>query len=295
MTGGGLAKQGGTMQRLFRLFGKFDVEGPLVIYEFKRMPPLEWWGLSRFFDLLGGFEFVFALPGLSIPFVHWLWRIPTLLASAVVICREVEDQTWNPLRATTLEVRQIVMAKYGAIFRYMEPHLLMIVAIRAIPAIIFGVSWIASTVTVLPQEGFEYWLSTSAAFLAMAVYFLFSPVLDVAFDGALGMMISTFAERRSTALIMTMLARLSGWLLPLALTAPLQYGLLNGMLGVNQINVIALKAVAVVSTFGPAYAFLWGVPAWISVMVVLVFLISRYALARVMVEVAVRRAGEIEV
>ena len=259
------------MHRLLRLLG-IDLDDPIVLYEVKRMPVLGWWSLSRFFDLLGGFEFIFALPGFSIPFIHWLWRVPTLLASAIVVAREVEDRTWNPLRSTTLTVERIMRSKYSAIFRYMELHYILVIAVRAVPVIILGISWIASALTVLPIQGFDYWFSTTAVFLAMGGYFLASPVIDVAFDGALGMLASTFAERRSTALMMTMLARLSLWLFPLALTAPLQFGLLNGTLGVGQVDVITLKAVAVVATFGPTYAFLWGVPQWPSVALIVITL-----------------------
>ena len=131
------------MHRLFQLLG-INLDDSLVIYEVKRMPVLSWWTLSRFFDLLGGFEFVFALPGFSIPFVHWLWRVPTLLASAPLISREVEDRTWNPLRVTTLSLQRIMRIKFGAIFRYMELHYTLVIAVRAIPVIILGISWVAS-------------------------------------------------------------------------------------------------------------------------------------------------------
>jgi hypothetical protein len=282
------------MHRLLRLLG-LNLDDPLVIYEVKRLPSLSWWTLSRFFDVLGGFEFVFALPGFSIPFVHWLWRIPTLLASATVVSREVEDRTWNPLRTTTLSVPRIMFAKYSAIFRYMELHYTLVIAVRAVPVIILGVSWLASTMTVLPSQGFDYWFSTTVVFLAMGIYFLTSPIIDVAFDGALGMLASAFSERRSTALIMTMLARLSLWLFPLALTAPLQFGLLNNALGVAHIDVITLKAVAVVATFGPTYAFLWGVPQWPSVALIVVTVVARLGAARLMLAIATLRASRIEI
>jgi hypothetical protein len=272
-----------------------NLDDPLVIYEVKRMPVLSWWTLSRFFDLLGGFEFIFALPGFSIPFVHWLWRVPTLLASATVVSREVEDRSWNPLRVTTLSLQRIMLVKYGAIFRYMELHYVLVMAVRAVPVIILGISWIASTLTVLPMQGFEYWFSTTVIFLAMGVYFLASPMVDVAFDGALGMLASSFSERRSTALVMTMLARLSLWLLPLALTAPLQFGLLNNALGVAQVDIITLKAVAVVATFGPTYAFLWGVPQWPSVALIVITLVARLGAARLMLSIATVRASRIEI
>jgi len=282
------------MHRLLRALG-IDLDDPVVIYEVKRMPVLSWWSLSRFFDLLGGFEFVFALPGFSIPFVHWLWRVPTILASANVVSREVEDRTWNPLRVTTLSLRRILWAKYGAIFRYMELHYTLVIAVRAVPVTILGISWVASTLTVLPGQGFEYWFSTTVVFLVMGGYFLMSPVIDVAFDGALGMLASSFSDRRSTALVMAMLARLSLWLLPLALTAPLQFGLLNNVLGVAQVDVITLKAVAVVATFGPTYAFLWGVPQWPSVALILITLVARLGAARLMLSIAMVRIRRIEI
>jgi hypothetical protein len=277
---------------LYRLIGGIDLEDSITLHEVKRLPPNRLGSLAHFFDVLGGIEFMFTLPGFWVPFVHWLWRIPTILAAAGVISREFEDGTWNTVRSTTLSVRDIVVYKYAAVLRYMEPHFLLVLYIRAMPVVVFGVSWAVSTLTVLPRQGIDYWFSTSLAFLFSGLYLLASPVLDVAFDAALGMLVSSFSSRRSTALIFAVLARTGGFVLPLALVIPLQSGLFNNL---AQLDVIQLRAVAVVATFGPSYAFLWGINTWLSVVIVVLYAGIKLGLIRLMLAGAIRRAERVEV
>lgn len=280
------------IDRLYRFLGDVDLDDAIALHELKRLPPNRLGSLAIAFDLLGGIEFIFTLPGFWVPFVHWLWRIPTILASAGSVSHELEDQTWNTLRATTLSVHEIIMAKFSAIIHYMEPHFMLVIYVRSMPVIIFGVSWVVSTLTVLPTQGFEYWISTSLAFLAAGLYLLFSPVLDVAFDGALGLLVSAFTTRRSTALIIAVLVRLIGFLIPMMLIVPLSYGLFDNL---GRLDVIRLRAIAVMSTFGPSYAFLWGIERWLSVAIVVAYTLLRLGAIRLMLKAAVARAERIEI
>jgi hypothetical protein len=277
---------------LYRVLGDVDLDDPIILYELKRLPTRQIGNWTRVLDVLGGMEFIFTLPGFWVPFIHWLWRVPGLLASAGIVSHEIEGHTWNVVRSTTLTVEQIMMAKYAALLRYMEPHYMLIIYIRAMPAIIFGVSWGTSTLTVLPQQGFAYWFSTSLAFLFAGVYLLISPVLDAGFDAALGMLASTLSGRRSTSLIMTMFIRLAGWMLPFALTIPIQFGISSGL---PTETMIQLRAIATVGMFGPAYAFLWGINTWLSVIIVLVYVLVRFGLIRWMLATAINRAANLEV
>lgn len=280
------------LDRVYRFLGDVRLDHAVTLHEVKRLPPNRLGWLAIAFDLLGGIEFIFTLPGFWVPFVHWLWRIPTILVSAGSVSHELEDQTWNTLRATTLTVHEIIMAKFAAIIRYMEPHFMLVIYVRSMPVIIFSVSWVVSTLTVLPARGFEYWLSTSLALLAAGGYLLVSPVLDVAFDGALGLLVSTFNARRSTALIVAVLIRLIGFLIPMTLIVPLSYGLFDSL---GRMDVIRLRAIAVVSTFGPSYAFLWGIERWLSIAIVVVYTLVRLGAIRLMLKLAVIRAERIEV
>ncbi|MBN2472219.1 MAG: hypothetical protein JXN59_15960 [Anaerolineae bacterium] len=277
---------------LYRLLGQPDLNSAITRHELKRLPENRLGRVGRFFDVLGGAEYIFTLPGFLIPFAHWLWRIPTIFASATVISRELESETWSTLRTTTLSVRDIVLHKYSAVLRYMEPHYMLVVYIRAAPVIIFGVSWGVSTVTVLPERGFEYWASTTAALLFSGLYLLLSPVLDVAFDGALGVLTSAYSSHRSTALLLAVLARMTGFLLPMTLMIPLEYGVFRNLAG---LDFVQLRAVAIVSTFGPSYAYLWGLEPWLSVFIVIAYTGLRLGLIRLMIEMAVRRAERWEI
>ncbi len=286
------------MHILLPYLGKINLDHEITLHELKRLPvyPFDRW--MKVFTVFGGLEFVFTLPGCWIPFVHWLWRIPSVMASSTMVSREIEDRTWHVLRVTPLTAREIMLAKYAAIFRYMDPHLMVVTYIRAVPAIIFAATWLVSTITVLPQQGFAYWFSRTVALAFAGVYFLISPVLDVAMDGAIGLLASTLSQRRSTALIMALLARMSGWLLPLALAAPLQfgqYGAFGGLFGGARPDFSTLRAISIVSTYGPTYAFLWGIPVWISVVVVVGIFLLRLGLVRLMLELAIVRADRIEV
>ncbi len=276
---------------LYRLLGGIDLENPITLHELKRLPTYRMGRWSLPFDILGGIEFIFTLPGFWVPFVHWLWRIPALLNSAVLISHELEDQTWNTFRATTLSVREIVLAKYAAVIRLMEPHFTLVTSIRALPVLVFGLSWAASTLTVLPKEGFGYWFSTSCAFLASGISLLLSPALDIAFDTALGLLASVFSSHRAASLILAFVLRGALFLLPVALLVPLQTGALAGL---SPATMIQFRAVSIVATFGPAYAFLWGLDPWPSVLLVIIWMGLKIGITRLMIEFVIRRAGRME-
>lgn len=286
------------MHYLLMYLAKRDLlNHPLTLHELKRLPSFgsgfrNW---IRAFAVVGGLEFIFTLPGCWVPFVHWLWRFPAILAASTAISREVEDRTWNPLLVTVVPVRDIVLTKFAAVMRYMDSTITLLTYVRAVPIIIFGVTWVASTLTVLPRQGFTYWFTYSLAFLVSAIYLLAAPVLDVGVDAALGLLASTFSQRRSTAMVLGMLARIALWLMPLALAAPLQYGLIGNAVGVPSADVVVIRAVAIVSTFGPGYAFLWGISVWVSILVLLVTFAFRVALIRFLLYLITVRVSRMEV
>lgn len=277
---------------------EFHLGHPVALNEVKRLPPVRHRNWVKAAAVIGGVEFLLTLPGCWVPFVHWLWRLPTILVSATVISREVEDRTWTPVLSTPLTLRDIVMAKYAAIFHYMEPVTTTITYIRAVPLVVIGATWLASTLTVLPRAGLGYWAETTLAVLAAGIYFMLAPFLDVAVDGAIGLLASAISPHRSTAVAMAVLARATGWLLPLALAAPLQYGqygAFGGLFSGLQPDLATLRALAIVATFGPAYAFPWGIPAWTSIVMVVVGVVLRLALVRLLLELTIIRAARIEV
>ncbi len=286
------------MQTLLPYIGDIDFEHEVTLQELKRLPDFHNNNWMRLFTFFGGVEFLFTLPGCWIPFIHWLWRLPSVMAGSTMVTREIEDRTWNTLRVTPLTVREIITAKFASIFRYMESNVTIIMYIRAVPTIIFGATWLVSTLTVLPQQGLEYWLSRSIALAFAGAYYLLSPILDVAVDGAIGMLASTLSQRRSTAMIIALLARLCGWLLPLAIALPLQLGEIGafgGLFDPASPNEQTLRALSIVSTFGPSYAFLWGLPVLASVILVVGVFLLRLGLVRLLLELAVFRAEHLEV
>lgn len=285
------------MQTLLPYIGEIDFQDEVTLQELKRLPNFRINNWMRLFTFLGGIEFLFTLPGCWIPFIHWLWRLPSVMAGSTMVTREIENRTWNTLRVTPLTVRQIIIAKYASIFRYMESNITIIIYIRAVPIIIFGATWMVSTLTVLPQQGLEYWLSRSIALVFAGAYYLLSPVLDVAVDGALGVVASTLSQRRSTAMIIALLMRLCGWLLPLAIALPLQLGEIGafgGLMNPIPSSGHTLRALSVVSTFGPSYAFLWGLDVLPSVILVVGVFLLRLGLVRLLLKIAVFRAERLE-
>lgn len=293
---------------LLSRFIPFDSDHTVTINELKHLPGFRFDNWLKAFDVIGGVEYLFfAVPGCWIPFVQWLWRLPAVLASGTMISREIEDRTWNPLRTTALSVREIVYAKYAAVFRYMEPHITLVTYIRAVPVLIMEVAWFASTFVILPQQGFFPWLGLVLAFLTAGSYVLLSPFLDVAVDGAIGILASSFAQRRSSGVIISVLARATGWLLPVAFAVLIQYGLpTTGLVvsmsgtataGMPELNrmMVTLRAITVVALIGPGYAYLWGLAPWVGTGLVVAGLLFRVGLIRLLLELTILRAGRIEV
>jgi hypothetical protein len=293
---------------LLSRFIPFDSDNTVTINELKHLPDFRFNNWMKVFDVIGGVEYLFfAVPGCWIPFVQWFWRLPAVLASGTMISREIEDRTWNPLRTTALSVREIVYAKYAAVFRYMEPHITLVMYIRAVPVLIMEVAWFASTFVILPQQGFFSWLGLVLAFLTAGAYVLISPFLDVAVDGAIGILASSFAQRRSSGVIISVLARATGWLLPVAFAVLIQYGLPTtnllftmsgtttaGMSDLSRV-MVTLRAITVVALIGPGYAYLWGLAPWVGTGLVVSGLLFRLGLIRLLLELTVIRAGRIEV
>lgn len=278
------------------LFIRYSLDHPITANEVKRLPEFRFKREMRLATFLGGIEYVFTLPFLFLPFIHLIWRIPTVLASATMISREVENQTWHPLRSLPISIREIVWAKYAAIFPYMEPQLNLLFYLRGGPAIIILGVWAASTITSLPQRGLEQWLADTLAIVLSVIYVVISPTLDVAVDGALGLLASALSPRRSTALILATLVRTTLWLLPLLPLVMLQYGVLPtfGLVGLQPEN-IDLRAWAVVANFGPGYAYLWNLGPWISIVLVLGTVALRLGFIRLALELAAYRAERLEV
>lgn len=263
---------------------------PVTVNEIKRLPVFRFQREMRFFNFLGGLEIIFGT--LLVPFIHWIWRIPTVLASSTMISREVESQTWNSLQATPYTLREIIWAKYTAIFHYMDSTLTLMLYLRGGPVVVFLGIWGAATITTLPRTGFADWFVDTIAIVSACFYLMISPTLDVAVDGAMGMLASALSPRRSTALIMATLARMTAWLLPMVVAMLTQYGF-AGAFGVEQLNVVELRSVAAVAIFGPGYAFIWNVDPLLSTGLVVGTILLRLAFVRVMLEVAVFRAARL--
>ncbi|MBN1963964.1 MAG: hypothetical protein JW910_04925 [Anaerolineae bacterium] len=281
-------------EALLRLIGVPGISHPVALEEIKRMPVFRVTNWTRAFGVLGGLEFVFTLPGCWIPFIYWVWRFPGVLAGSTVISREVENRTWHPLRVTPLTAREIVVNKFAAVFRYMEQPLTLVTSVRAAPVLVFAAAWLGSTLTVLPQRGVAYWAGTTLAFLVAGFYLLVSPFIDVAVDGAIGVLASTLSQRRSTALIMAVLARLSLWMLPLALAVPFQDSTSRLFFGAVPEQGM-LRMTGIVANFGPGYAFLWSGDALLSIGLVLAFFFARIGFVRLLLEVSIYRAARLEV
>ncbi len=245
--------------------------------------------LYLFSAIITGAEALLITFLLPIPILPWLWRLPGLTAASTTIAREIEDQTWDTLRATPLTLHEIIYAKLGSVLRMMESYLNLVVIIRAAPLIIFVGPWFGALPITL-ERGILNWLFFTVAILIASAYYLFSPYLDVLTDAVIGMWASARFPNRASALRIAMIVRITMLALPLLAIIPLQLNLYEFNLTAGQVNDLSLTL-----AYGPSYTFLLELlDPGPSILVIVGFTLARLLFIRVMIALIVRRVATME-
>ncbi len=190
------------------------------------VPGGAWFIVSMGLQLLmsaGGLAIGFFILFAIIPFIPWLWRIPTVLFSAVPVAREVERRRWLILRSTLYSTREILGAFHAAttyrvlmIWSYITGIRMMVGVLLIVPLGVALVGEIFSflytlTGAEMPTSGPRFMLVSWLAYLISFLYFLSEPYLDVAIDGALGLLASTMSRRPLSAMLGGLALRVVGW------------------------------------------------------------------------------------
>jgi hypothetical protein len=231
---------------------------------------------------------------LLVAFAPWLWRMPAVLAAAVPVAREVENRRWYLLRSTPFSAGEIVAALHAAstyrvrkLWVYVTiMRLLMIVLLVAATLPFIG----AAVLEMAGQEAREGLLAIDwRVFVLCALYITLEPFLDVAIDGALGVLASTLSDSQTKALFNGFVLRLLLWMLSL-LSLLVILPITDHMLPPDQAQLVPLLAL-----IGPAYGLLLGFSPAVLVVSVLGVTALRLLALNILMRAAAWRAATMAV
>ncbi len=197
---------------------------------------------------------VVALMITSLPLFGWAWRLQMALAASSTIAREVESGTWDDLRALPWSIGEIVRSKYAAVLarerrlftQYMTLRFFLLLAMLGFAWLAFWFDWMLA-----PEARANLAWMLLATVLSVG-YTLFEPALDLATDGAFGLLASAFARNQGQAAGLGLALSAIGLAAQLALTA-----LLIG--GATQ---VAPGAGSPLQLWDSALLSLWGMAVW---------------------------------
>jgi hypothetical protein len=164
-----------------------------------------------------------------------LVNVLTVAQTAPIISGEIELQSWRLLRTTTLNLREIIFAKYAAALRQLRGPLFGLLILRGAAIItIFTL-----TVAMLLRTVFYYmdraawqdfwrkgeWIPLLIAYLACLVLYATQPVLQLFLNGAIGLAASAHTVTRAQALVTGMVGRLVTWVAVVMINTSLILGL----------------------------------------------------------------------
>jgi hypothetical protein len=164
-----------------------------------------------------------------------LVNVLTVAQTAPIISGELELQSWRLLRTTTLNLREIIFAKYAAALRQIRGPLFGLLILRGASIITIFVL----TATMLLRTTFYYmdslawqdfwrnaeWLPMLIAYLACLVLYATQPLLQLFLNGAIGLAASVHTGTRAQALVTGMVGRLVAWVAVVMINTSLILGL----------------------------------------------------------------------
>ena len=151
-----------------------------------------------------------------------MMHILVIAQTAPLLSGEVELQSWDLLRTTSLPLREIILAKFAAALSTLRAPLYGLLALRiaAIASIVLFIG------TGLMQNEFAYmssdewrlfwlelrWLPPVLGGLVIAFVLLVQPVVEFVLNGSLGLLASAMSRSRGQAIAVGLAARLTMWL-----------------------------------------------------------------------------------
>lgn len=168
-------------------------------------------------------------------FVGGAVNVLVLAQTAPLVSTEVELQSWGLLRATTLTVREIVLAKLAAALHYLRNSLLALLILRAITAItallLLAHSLLRSTFYYNPEQWDRWvasgvWLPLTAAMLLFVIWYVAQPGVQFLLNGSLGIFASTVGRSRARSVASALGMRLGLWVASITVNTGLIYGII---------------------------------------------------------------------
>jgi hypothetical protein len=218
-----------------------------------------------------------------IPFIPWIWRIPTLISTGPLVAREVEKRTWSTLRSTPYSAKQIIEAMHAAGTYRTAFMWAYVTGMRAAVVSILGMI-IAILAWTPGSEGMHMAPVEWIAYLVCAFYFLAEPLIDTAIDGAVGILGSTLARTQLMGTMNAVLLRLILWsmqLMSLAVVLPITNAVLERNAAANAPKLVI---------FGPAYALTMGYAPEAAIVMVITLIIARVVALRLLMALTTWRA-----
>lgn len=240
---------------------------------------------------------VMALLVISLPLLGWVWRMQMALATSAAIVREVEGATWDLLRALPWSTARIINSKYAGVLvrmrRLFGPYLLVRGFAGAGMLAFAGTTLWFDWALLPPGTGPDlYW-----ALLAMALgaaYMVVESALDLATDGALGMVASAFTRRQGQAAALALSLSALGLVAQLLATALLIGGaarITPGSGSPLQFQMgVGIDLLWWVALWGPGGALLFDVSPAACALLIPALILARFALLRALIALAARRA-----
>nr|MBN1228347.1 hypothetical protein [Anaerolineae bacterium] len=154
--------------------------------------------------------------------------------TAPLISGEVETQSWDLLRTTTLSLREILYSKIAASMRQLRDTLFGLVALRltttltALLGLMFllrdGIYWSRDTWQLFFSNGVL--VLPGLAISLFIMWYALQPVIQYALNASLGLVMSSAARTRSRSIAMALGARLALWVFSVSINTVLIYGLI---------------------------------------------------------------------
>ncbi|MBN1283853.1 MAG: hypothetical protein JXB47_00490 [Anaerolineae bacterium] len=217
------------------------------------------------------------------PFLPWLWRLPTLISTGPLVAGEIEGRTWFTLRSTPYSTKEIIQGLHaGGVYRtafmwaYVSSMRLAVVGLLAMIMLIL--SWAPA------RDRLDVTFIEWVAYLLCALYFLLEPLLDIAIDGMVGLLGSTFARNQLMGVVNAVLLRVVLWGLQI-MTLMFVMPLANETLAPK----VAGSAPALV-LLGPAYALTLGFSAEAAIMMIVGLTVARLLFLQFLTAVTAWRA-----
>lgn len=218
--------------------------------------------------------------------VPYLWRIPAVVLCAPLIVREREGRTWEALATIPASMREILLAKMSAALQPLQGLVGYVVVVRllvSLPALAAGSYFLLRALGYLNLET----LAVGLLPFCCAAYYLLEPYQDVAIDGAVGLVASTFSPSVAYAFPLAIILRLALWLVQLLALIP-ALGLLT-LLGLEP---HLLGQLPLLALLGPGLGYLTDWPFWAILLWMAMLLPVRLLWLNGLFALAERRARE---